>query len=114
MTNVSIYKKAGSIVRIELRGHSGYAPEGEDIVCAAVTSAVRYAEVLLNSILKLGVPFETDPETAFLSFSCPSQFPADGKQIGCGEIFLGFAQYMRQLSVEYPNYMKVMEVQHNA
>ena len=38
MINVTIYKKNELYSGIKLSGHSGYAPEGEDIVCAAVSS----------------------------------------------------------------------------
>jgi uncharacterized protein YsxB (DUF464 family) len=114
MTTVKVYKKAGSIVRIELSGHSGYAAEGEDIVCAAVTSAVRYAEAVLNGTMKLGVPFETEPETAFMAFNYPAQSPDKVNNSCCSAVFTGFEQYMKELSSEYHNYIKVMEVQQNA
>lgn len=114
MTTVNIYKKAGIILRIEVSGHSGYAAEGEDIVCAAVTSAVRYAEVILNEVLNLGILFVTDPETAFISFDYPVNSPAIEKLSSCSATFVGFARYMKGLSAEYPDYIKVMEVQHNA
>ena len=112
MTTVRIYRKAGAVSGIEISGHSGYAAEGGDIVCAAVTSAVRYAEVLLNEVLDQGIHFECDPESVSISFSDPS--PADGSKSGRGAVFQGFARYMEQLSVEYPDYLKVMEVQQNA
>ena len=35
----------------EVKGHSGYAEAGSDIVCAAVTSAVRLVECSLNDVL---------------------------------------------------------------
>jgi uncharacterized protein YsxB (DUF464 family) len=114
MTTVSIYKAAGSITRIEISGHSGFATESEDIVCAAVTSAVRYTEVMLNEVMKLGIPFETDPDTAFIAFNCPVRSPDDERFFGCSLASAGFGQYMKELSAEYPNYIKVMEVHQNA
>ena len=37
MINVTIYQKENKICAFEISGHAGYAPAGEDIVCAAVT-----------------------------------------------------------------------------
>ncbi len=37
MINATIYQKENKICAFEISGHAGYAPAGEDIVCAAVT-----------------------------------------------------------------------------
>jgi len=41
MTTVTFHIEGSRITGFEMQGHSGYAPQGEDIVCAALTSAVR-------------------------------------------------------------------------
>jgi len=114
MTTIRVYRKAGVVSGIEISGHSGYASEGEDIVCAAVTSAVRYAEVLLNDVLDADIKFRVDSESAFLSFFDLYPSPDDGETSARAAVLEGFARYMKQLSVEYPDYIKVMEVQQNA
>ena len=40
MISVIFYKKNGSYFRIECSGHAGNAPEGENIVCAAISALV--------------------------------------------------------------------------
>ena len=114
MTTVKIRKKDGHVVRIEVSGHSGYASEGEDIVCAAVTSAVRFTETLLNDVRKLDIPFQSDPDAVFLTFGLADRIPADEKHSFYTAVMQGFAVYMKQLSVEYPNYIQVLEVPQNA
>lgn len=114
MTTVRIRKTAGNVSGIEISGHSGYAAEGEDIVCAAVTSAVRYAEVLLNDILGLDIPFRIDSGSTCISFSVPSPPPTGESDSLLQSVFMGFVRYMEQLSAEYPDHIKVTEVQHNA
>ncbi|NLM62222.1 MAG: ribosomal-processing cysteine protease Prp [Clostridiales bacterium] len=114
MTTVRVLRKDKDISRIEIHGHSGYAAEGEDIVCAAITSAVRYAEVILNEVLHLDVKFTANHDKAFLSFSRTS-LSAYGSDATVGDaVFEGFARYMKELSAEYPDYIKVMEVQQDA
>ena len=38
MTNITIYCKNNKYIGICLSGHSGYADEGEDIVCAGISA----------------------------------------------------------------------------
>lgn len=48
MTTVTFLTEEARIVGFDAQGHSGYAAEGEDLVCAAVTSAVRLVEATVN------------------------------------------------------------------
>ena len=41
------------IVSFTVEGHTGLAEAGEDILCAAVTSAVRLTECAVNDVLGL-------------------------------------------------------------
>ena len=41
------------VVGFTAQGHSGYAEAGSDIVCAAVTSAIRMTECAVNDVLGL-------------------------------------------------------------
>ena len=51
MTTVTFQTEGSRIVGFEVKGHSGYAPEGEDIVCAAITSAVSTCQTLLAALM---------------------------------------------------------------
>jgi len=51
MTKVEIFNHDGRINGFAVSGHSGYAEEGSDIVCAAVSSAVNFAECTINDVL---------------------------------------------------------------
>ena len=44
MTTVTFHSEGSRLTGFEMKGHSGYAPQGEDIVCAALSSAVRLIE----------------------------------------------------------------------
>ena len=56
MTTAIFHTEGRRITGFTVQGHSGYASEGEDIVCAAVTSAVRLAECAVNDVLGLEAP----------------------------------------------------------
>ena len=51
MTTVTFLTEESRIIGFDAKGHSGYAAEGEDIVCAAVTSAVRLVEATVNDVM---------------------------------------------------------------
>ena len=50
MIIIEITSKNNEIVSIEMNGHSGYAENGKDIVCAGVSSLVYAALNSFNSI----------------------------------------------------------------
>ena len=43
MTQVEVVRKDGHIVSLKVSGHTGYGVEGEDIVCAALSSVIQTA-----------------------------------------------------------------------
>ena len=53
MTTVTFLTEGKRIIGFDAKGHSGYSEEGSDIVCAAVTSAVRLVESTVNDVLGL-------------------------------------------------------------
>lgn len=55
MTKITILKKNGFIYEYQVKGHSGYAQEGSDIVCSAISVASQMALVGLKEVLNLDV-----------------------------------------------------------
>ena len=51
MVTVKFYPGERGFIRVNVSGHAGYAPGGEDIVCAAVTSAVMLTANAITEIL---------------------------------------------------------------
>ena len=51
MTKIEVFNHDGRINGFSVSGHSGYAEAGSDIICAAVTTAVRFAECTINDVL---------------------------------------------------------------
>ncbi len=59
MTKVVISRKRGKIVSVECDGHTGYGVEGEDIVCAALSSVVQTAILGLMRVAGIQVAFQS-------------------------------------------------------
>lgn len=71
MTKVSIGKKGGKIVSVVCDGHTGYGVEGEDIVCAALSSIVQTAVLGLMGVAGIRVSLKRDDKKGFLQADLP-------------------------------------------
>ena len=72
MTTVTFYTEGSRITGFDASGHSGYAEEGGDIVCAAVTSAVRLTECAVNDVLGLAASVKVRGRGASISRPLPA------------------------------------------
>ena len=71
MITATFHCEGKDIVSFQVEGHSGLADEGEDILCAAVTSAVRLTECAVNDVLGLEASVKVKPEKALISLKLP-------------------------------------------
>ena len=67
MTKIEIFKQKGNIKGYVISGHSGYAEEGSDIVCSAVSSLSQMVCVGLENVLNLNPIIKIENKNAFLS-----------------------------------------------
>jgi len=67
MTTVRFLRRGGRLYGFEAGGHAGYAPSGEDIVCAAVSALTQTALLGLGEVLKVPVEWNADEEAGALS-----------------------------------------------
>ncbi|HZJ77469.1 MAG TPA: ribosomal-processing cysteine protease Prp [Clostridia bacterium] len=101
MINVTFFVKDGLIYGFELKGHSGYAPLGRDIVCAAVSSA---AEMTSNTITQiLGIKADvTESDNGYLKLTVPKEFVKSVESL-----LKGFRLHIKCISQEYPSNVKL-------
>ena len=71
MTNVVVVKHNNSIVSVECDGHTGYGVEGEDVVCAALSSIVQTALLGLLQVVGVRVDYKTDEKRGYLKMTLP-------------------------------------------
>ena len=91
-----------------MQGHSGYAPEGEDIVCAAITSAVRLVEATVNDVMGLCAAVKVREQDTAISFRLPGGL-APTAESTCQSLLAGLMVYFSALHDEYPDNIEVME-----
>lgn len=109
MIIISIKTSNGNITGFTCRGHSGYAPEGGDIVCAAVTSAIRLAEATISDILGINAKTAVRHQEPFIGFELPDGLAGEEHSL-CQIILSGLTLYLSELKDEYPGFIQVMEV----
>ena len=108
MTTVSFLVEQARIVGFDVQGHSGWGQEGEDIVCAAVTSAVRLVEATVNDVMGLCASVKVNQETAAISLRLPGGL-APTAESTCQNLMTGLMVYLAQLHDEYPEHIEVLE-----
>ena len=76
MTKVTFSLQEDKILAVDILGHAGYAEEGEDIVCAAISSAVMLTHALLYDVQHIPVDTLIEDDGAHIRFTgaeCPAQ-----------------------------------------
>lgn len=74
MTTVVLYREGETLIGVESRGHSGFAEEGEDVVCAAVSTLLYALLVGLVDVARVeGVAGEADPEVPLIKVAWPRE-----------------------------------------
>jgi len=109
MTTAKFAMDGSRVTSFTIEGHSGLAEAGEDILCAAVTSAVRLTECAVNDVLGLGAPVKVDEKSASISLKLPKNLEGETDSL-CQTLLAALMVYLVQLQEEYPDYLIVMEV----
>ena len=109
MITVSFHTEGSRITGFTVEGHSGLAPAGEDILCAAVTSAVRLTECAVNEVLGLGAAVKVKEKDASISLKLPGGLGQTNEST-CQTLLAALMVYLTELHEEYPDNINVMEV----
>ena len=109
MTTVSFHLEGSRIVGFTCEGHSGFGPEGADIICAAVTSTVRLVECAVNDVLGLGAAVRVDEASARISLKLPGGLSQTAEST-CQTLLTAMMVYLAELREEYPENITVLEV----
>ena len=108
MITASFRMNGDRIEGFTVKGHSGYADEGRDIVCAAVTSAVRLTECAVNDVLGLEASVKVRERDAAVTLRLPGGLGQTNEST-CQALLTGLMVYFTQLREEYPDNILVVE-----
>ena len=108
MTTVTLFTEGSRIIGFDVKGHSGYAEAGADIVCAAVTSAVRLTEATVNDIFGLAASVKVREKSGSISLRLPGGL-SDRDEHAVQGLLSGLMLYFSELHDEYPDNIEVLE-----
>ena len=102
MTTVTVIRRDGRIREVTVKGHSGYAKFGKDIVCAAVSSVTQTALMGIIKFSSSKVDYVADE--GFIRFSVPDSIGEERIRIdavtetmltGLKDIESGYGSYVK-------------------
>jgi uncharacterized protein YsxB (DUF464 family) len=85
-------------------GHAGYGEAGEDIVCAAVSSAVQTVANLMTEVYALPIREKVSEKTAEISLQLAGT-PVEGDDVQ--HLFRGLELQLSCLEEMYPAYIQM-------
>ena len=103
MIRVRFHTADDRIVGFTLDGHAGAGKHGEDIVCAAVSSAAYMTANTVTEII--GATADITVDDGYMSVTLTDKIG------GCQEILSGFQLHLQALQEQYPNRVHLMNTE---
>lgn len=98
MTKVVFFRREGRLIGFEAKGHSGFAEEGSDIVCAAVSAVTQTLAIQAENVLEMKEAVFVDENKAILRVT--------GENNEAWESALTAAEmFLCELSRQYPRHL---------
>ena len=107
MTKCEFFTEGDRITGFSISGHSGYAENGADIVCAYITAIVTMAEATINDVCGAKAKVRVKDADARISLTLP---------VSCEEedavqaVLAGMMLTLCSMRDDYPDYIEVLEV----
>ena len=107
MTKCEFFTEEDRITGFSISGHSGYAENGKDIVCAAISAIVTMAEATINDVCGAKAKVRVKDEQARITLTLP---------VSCDEedavqaVLAGMMLTLCSMRDDYPDYIEVLEV----
>ena len=96
-----------TIKSISSTGHSGYAKEGSDIVCASVSVLLQNAQKTFEEILNIETFFTLDENKPSLSITLPK---LDGDELKMADLIMkSTVNGLYDLADTFPKYINIKE-----
>ena len=95
------------ITGFSVSGHSGYAEAGQDIVCAAISTAVTMAEAIINDVCGAKAKVRVKEADARITLTLPAS--CDEEETVQAALS-GLMLTLISLREDYEDYIEVLEV----
>ena len=95
------FLSGNAVTGFDASGHAGCGTEGNDIVCAAVSSAAYLAANTLTDVLSADADVKVDPNGRMTLALRSENEPAQ-------QLLKGLERHIRMLSEQYPDRIKII------
>ncbi len=95
------------ITGFSISGHSGYAEEGSDIVCAAISAVTAMVEATVNEVCGAKAKVRVKEADARITLTLPT---VCDEEESVQAVLAGMMLYLCNLRDEYPENLEVLEV----
>ncbi len=107
MTRVTLAKSEETAYsRISTEGHSGYAEEGADIICAAISSATELVVNILEQF-DIDLSLEVDEEAPSVNIIILESDENCKRKKDIKRVAEGYKSYVSDLAEAYPEYVTI-------
>ena len=101
MTSVTFFRQDGRLVGFRASGHTGYAEQGQDIVCAAVSVLTETTVNALERVAHVTPIVRTGP--GFLA----ARLPKDTDNQDANTLLNGMTEGLRDIAAQYPDHFRL-------
>ena len=104
---VTFYRRGdGKLTGYRAEGHTGYAEQGSDIVCAAVSALTQSTLNGLRSVIRVPVMYDIDDQAALLEARLTPE--ADEAQVAQAQILLKtLLEGLQAIERSYPRNVRI-------
>ena len=111
MTKVTFFKKNGVYYGFKETGHTGFAPEGEDILCAAISSMTMFLINTIEVAYDSSVDYDIEEGDTLIRVRAKAALPGfesdDYKRYAVSGIMMGYYLQLSDMLEEYGDFLDV-------
>ena len=111
MTHVTFYKSSDVFYGFKEEGHAGFAEEGNDIVCSALSAMTMLIINTVEVAYASHIDYNIDESTTKITVKSKSALPEfeedDYKRYAVSGIFMAYYKQIEDMIEEYYDYLDV-------
>ena len=115
MTKVKFFKSNDQFIGLECSGHTGYADEGEDVLCAAISAMtmliINAIEVAYVSVADYSIDEVTTNIRLYAPDAMPKSQADPKKKYAISGLIKAYYCQLKELEEEYYGFLEVTEVE---
>ena len=106
MTVIKFYKQNNNFVKLKATGHTGYAEQGKDILCASVSSILGSLAIGLKMVLNLKIKYKENETDGSMLIEMPQNLNQEKLQKSNLLFEVAYVS-LKDLKSGYSNYIKL-------